>query len=195
MTDRRAWLTHITTVDKRPVSDLEWLALEFIAFNLRDEDRQEIMNNLPIRNNLYLCQTVMSAVAEKGVGWTVGFRGRPALAFGTFEQWPGNWQVFLFGTNDFQKALVAVKPLYERAVNHARTNGGRRLECRSHSDHTAAHRLLRILGWQCEGVLRRYGADGADYLQFAKLIRTTNATLPVTSKPTMQGAAMAAPLL
>jgi hypothetical protein len=31
-----------------------------------------------------------------------------------------------------------------------------------------AHRLVQFLGMQDEGVMRKYGPDGADYVRYAK---------------------------
>lgn len=45
--------------------------------------------------------------------------------------------------------------------------GARRLQAESHGNHAWAHRWLKLCGAEQEGVLRQYGKDGADYLQFS----------------------------
>ena len=164
------WLNKVAAGGKISIRPTEWLALEYIAFNLRQADKDEIFNNLHDANALELTAIVMQAVSRKGVSWVASLDGRPAAVLAVFEQWRGNWQIASFGTDNYHRAAVALKPKYYEAVDYARTNGGRRLECRSRFVHSSAQRLLGALGFTAEGTLRRYGADGSDYVQFARLL-------------------------
>jgi hypothetical protein len=162
------WLDTVTGKGRVTVRDLEWLPLEFICFHLRAEDSREIYGNLPSDNPLELAAMVFHAVGKKGVGWIANFDGRPTGAFGAFENWQGNWQVFSFGTHDYRRVVVTFKAKLDAAIKFALENGARRLECKSHAAHKEAHALLRVVGFECETVMRSYGRDGADYLLFSK---------------------------
>ena len=162
------WFDAMSGHGRITMHDLEWLPLEFIAFNMREEDRREIYGNLPSDNPLELAAMVFQAVGKKGVGWIASLDGRPTGAFGMFENWPGNWQVFSFGTNDYRRVVVTFREKLDTALKFARENGAHRVECKSHGTHKEAQALLRVVGFDLECVLRSYGRDGADYLLFTK---------------------------
>lgn len=162
------WLDTVTGPGRVTVHNLEWLPLEFIAFNLRSADRREVFGNLPSDNALELAAMVFHAVGKKGVGWIARFDGRPAGTIGCFENFPGNWQIFSFGTDAYRRVLPAFKPKLDALTNFSLENGARRLECKSHIMHTESQALLRIVGFTPEAVLRSYGRDGADYVLFSK---------------------------
>ena len=164
------WLDRVTGNGRISIKPMEWLALEYLTFNLRQADKDEIFNNLPVTNPLEVTAMVMQAVAKQGVGWVASLNGRPAACLAVFEEWHGNWQIASFGTDYYDRAAVALKPKFYEALDYAGTNGARRLECRSRFVHSSAQRLLGALGFTAEGTLRRYGADGSDYVQFARLL-------------------------
>ena len=50
---RLTWLEEVTAPGHNVVVEpMEWLALEFLCFNMRDVDRREIYGNLPTANPL-----------------------------------------------------------------------------------------------------------------------------------------------
>jgi hypothetical protein len=146
---------------------MEWLPLEYICFHLRAIDWQEIHGNLPSGNPLYLASMLMQAVARQGVGWVAFLGARPAAWLAVFEQWPGNWQVSLAGTDAFPGAILALRACWPKAVRYAVRHGCHRIEARSHDLHHEGRRLAKSFGAAHEGVLRAYGRDGHDYHQLA----------------------------
>jgi hypothetical protein len=149
------------------VTDMRWLDLEYIAFNMREIDRREIYGNLPDDNPLHLAALLMNAVAKKGVAWIAKYEGLPAAWLAFFEQWPGNWQVSLGGTEHVPKVLLALKSKVADGFRFAREHGAHRVECRNIASHREAEALVRCLGAEKEGVLRKYGRDGSDYHQWS----------------------------
>ena len=145
---------------------LEWLPLEFVCFNMREIDRHEIYSNLPTQNPLEWAAGVFAAVGRKGCGWTASFNGRPAAAMGVFENFPGNWQIFSFGTDDYIRVLVAFKPKWYAMLDYLKEHGGHRLECKSLSSHKEAHGFLKMIGFKPEAILDAYGRDREDYILF-----------------------------
>ena len=163
-----SWLDQVMGRGHIVVRDLTWLDCEYVAFHMRAIDKIEIYNNIDTDNEIVFVGLVMQAAA-KGMAWVATFDGRPAGVMGIAERWPGSWEVFAFGTEDFKRVLVALKPPLERAIKWAKKQGCHRIECRSHITHVKAHRLIRLMEFQQEGVLRRYGKDGNDYLVFSRL--------------------------
>jgi RimJ/RimL family protein N-acetyltransferase len=153
--------------DKIEAKPLNWFALEWIALNLRDRDKQEILGNMPTDNPLEVAAIVMHATAKKGVGWIGWLNSRPVAALGVFEQWPGNWQIWSFGTDDYRRAAPVFNRKFDLAMQYAIDHGCHRMECRSHANHVESHRLLTALGAEREGPLRQYGKDKADYIVFS----------------------------
>lgn len=160
------WLNNVTGKGKIAIAPLEWLPLEFVCFNMREIDRHEIYSNLPTQNPLEWAAGVFAAVGRKGCGWTASFNGRPAAAMGVFENFPGNWQIFSFGTDDYIRVLVAFKPKWYAMLDYLKEHGGHRLECKSLSSHKEAHGFLKMIGFKPEAILDAYGRDREDYILF-----------------------------
>lgn len=176
MLQPRTWLegtdTSVTGVGWRvSIEPMEWLTLEFLCFNMRAIDRQEISNMLPSDNPLEWAATIHHACGRdgKGVGWVARINGRPAATMGVFENFPGCWQLFSFGTDQYVRVLALFKPKLDLMWAFAREHGGHRVECKTHAQHITAHALCRIVGFTHEATFRNYGTDGADYLQFARV--------------------------
>jgi len=157
--------------DRCSIEAMEWLALEFLCFNMRAIDRHEISNMLPSHNPLEWAAMINQACGRdgKGVAWIARHNGRPAATLGVFEQYPCCWQLFSFGTDAYPRVLTQFSPKMELMWQYARDHGMHRVECKSHVDHKTGHTLLRILGFTKEATLRMYGSDGADYLQYSRL--------------------------
>jgi hypothetical protein len=164
------WLVRMCPGGKVKITDLEWNALEYLAFNMREIDKQEIFGNLPSDNPLELAAMVYQATAKNGYGWLGWFNGRPVAALGMFENFPGCWQVWSFGTQDYERVVAGFLHRFQQAIDAARGERGlHRIECRSIRIHSSAHKLLRVLGFKSEGVLEQYGRDRSDYFLFAKV--------------------------
>jgi hypothetical protein len=164
-----SWLSNVTGKGKITIAPLEWLPLEFVCFNMRDIDRHEIYSNLPTTNPLEWAAGVFAAVGRKGCGWHAAFNGRPAAVMGVFENFPGNWQIFSFGTDDYIRVLVAFKPKWYLMLDYLKEHGGHRLECKSLITHKEAHGFLRMMGFKAECVLDNYGRHREDYILFKQV--------------------------
>lgn len=163
------WLSTVTGYGKVTCEPLEWLALEFLCFNMREIDREEIYDNQQIDNPIGLAAALHHAIARNGCAWIARLNGRPAACLGVFENFPGNWQVFSFGTPDYRRTLVAFKPKLDNMLGFARARGMHRLECRSLAHHRDAHRITRFIGMKPEATLRAFGRARQDYIVFARV--------------------------
>lgn len=169
MLQRRSWLDDVTGFGKLDTEPMEWLPLEFLCFNMRASDYAEIRSMLPTDNPLEWAAMLHMAVAKKGCGWITRFNGRPAACMGLFENHPGNWQVFSFGTDLYPRVMVTFKPKIDLMIAYARDLGMHRLECKSISSHTLAHGCIRLVGMTHEATLKSYGRNREDYYVFARL--------------------------
>ena len=149
--------------DIRPISRS---AVEFVCLNMRAIDRAEVFGlrgyDLP---EAVANETIFAAAwGRAGVAF---HRGRPAAVVGVAPRWPGVWSAWAYGTEDFAKAALSVTRFALKDLKpFVLSRGGHRVEAASRIDHTEAHTWLRALGARDEGVLRGYGRDGADYVQF-----------------------------
>lgn len=168
MLAKNNWLDAVTGFGAIKVEPLEWLPLEFLCFNMRAIDREEIFGNVATENPLELAAQLHANIAKNGCGWIAKLNGRPAACMGVFENFPGNWQVFSFGTQDYMRVLVAFKPKLDKMIGFGLDNGMHRLECRSLADHHEAHRCIAFIDLQREATLRQYGRDGQDFALFAR---------------------------
>lgn len=151
------------------MAPMQWLDLEFICFNMREIDRHEIYANLPTSNPLEWAALVFQATSRKGCAWIASLDGRPAAVMGVFENFPGTWQIFSFGTDDYIRALVAFKPKWPLMQDYLKEHGGHRLECRSLLTHRQAHRFLQLMGFKAEAILDCYGRNREDYILFRQV--------------------------
>jgi len=167
---RLTWLEEVTAPGHNVVVEpMEWLALEFLCFNMRDVDRREIYGNLPTANPLEWAAMIHQGVARNGCAWIARCNGRPAAVMGVCENFPGNWQVFSFGTEKYRRVLVYFKPKLDLMIAFGRERGMHRLECKSLASHKDAHRCTRFLGLGDPVLLRKYGRDGDDFLLFSRV--------------------------
>lgn len=149
------------------ITNLDWVQLEFVCIHMREIDRREIYGNMLIDNPLQLTHMLMQAVSRLGVGWIGRYRGRPAAWIAFFEQWPGNWQITMGGTDDIRFVLFDFMPLAAKGFKFAVDNGAHRVECRSLAEHREAGKLAKLFGANLEGRLSGYGRDGSDYQSWA----------------------------
>src|SRR5262245_4323937 len=147
---------------------LEWLALEYLCFNMRPVDRTEIYNVLASDNPGEFAARRYQAVARNVCGWIAHLNGRPAACMGILENFPGNWQIYSFGTDAYIRVVATFWPKLRLMEAFGRDRGMHRLECKSRADHLGAHRGLYLMGLYPECTLPRYSRDGADYIQFGR---------------------------
>lgn len=94
--------------------------------------------------------------------------GRPAAVIGVSPKpWPGVWDAWAYGTDDLPKVSLSLTKYALRTLKpYLLTRGAHRLEAASRINHAEAHSWLRALGARDEGILHKFGRDGADYAMF-----------------------------
>lgn len=144
----------------------DYPAVSYISNFMRQADRDEIYNVIGHANPWLLARAAIDACGM-GHGVVAHVRGVPVAILGYHHLRPGVGVAFAFATDAFPRAALSLTRYALRVMRPMlRAQGYHRLECQSRYGHDAAHRWLEMMGFRCEGVLRKYGSDGSDYLQF-----------------------------
>ena len=142
-------------------------AVEYLTLNMREIDAREIYGLRGHDDPLLLAREVVIA-ATYGKAGIAEHKGRPCGIMGVSPLWPGVWAVWAFGTEEWAKGVIEISRFGRRVIDpFLRERGAHRAQCESHIEHSDAHRWLGVMGATCEGVLKGYGRDGADYLSFS----------------------------
>lgn len=145
---------------------LELGAVASVALRMREADAREIYACRWVRDPLSIAQTVAAAARFGFVALTPA--GSPAAVVAALEQWPGNYQVAMFATDDWPQVAWSTTRAVQRHMRPAMlAAGARRAEARSHAEHAHAHRWLGWLGFVAEARLADFGKDGEEFILFS----------------------------
>jgi len=105
-----------------------------------------------------------------GYSYVAWCRGKPVAAIGLMPFMGATWSAWMFGTSDNWRAVPEMTRFARWLVGHVKSEHGvRRLEARSHVDHTKAHGWLRrAFGCGDPIEMKNFGLDGETYLLFSK---------------------------
>lgn len=154
------------------LTDIDLPALEYIAFNLRAEDREEIFALLDHDNPVQFAWQAFWLFRNQGRARVAWHDGRPAAVIGLSENYPTVWQISMYGTPDFRAVVFECMRWARRNIAELMQPPfhGRRLQCDSRVGHAEAQRFLLALGARPEGPpMRYYGKDGSDYVRYVWL--------------------------
>jgi hypothetical protein len=136
---------------------------DVLAISAREPDAS-IMASLPDP------LAVAKQYRDSGPAWTGLLDGQPMVCSGVVILWPGlaeGWAL--------TSSLAAQYPLaFHRVIKHKlneliSANNLRRVQVAIPETHQVSCRWITHLGFNCEGIMPKYGPDGADYLRFARL--------------------------
>lgn len=150
------------------LTDIDLDSIHYIAFNMRECDKEEIFNVLDYDCPYQFGWDAYTIFRNKGrarIGW---HRGKPAAVVGLVEERPTVWIISLFGTDDLKHVMFEIMRWGRHAIAELATEfGGRRMQCDSRATHHESHQFLRALGARQEGEpMLNYGKDGGTYLRF-----------------------------
>ncbi len=144
-------------------------ALIHICHHMRADDEREVFNAIGHRNRTMLARQTLDA-GRMGSAVIAGIDGRPTAVMGTFPIRTGVCSAFCYSTDGFGSVALTLTRYALRVLRPALIESGyHRLQCESRVDHVEAHRWLERMGFQREGVLRKFGSDGSDYYQYAAI--------------------------
>jgi hypothetical protein len=153
------------------LTDIDYFAIEYIVMHMRPRDHDEVFGIINHDDPLQFAMDATGYIRNAGRGRVAWHNGRPAGLMAFVELRPGVWEVWAFGTEDFQPVVFELmRWCRKEARDILRHCKGHRLQCYSRADYGEAHKLIAAMGGKREGsVLRRFGKDGADYQTFVWL--------------------------
>jgi hypothetical protein len=149
---------------------VNWVHLWKMMTNLREKDRAEVYALLAYENDYRFAFESAAAISNLGRGALFWVDGKPT-ALGAFtEHWPGVWNVWMIGTEDFDHCVMPLMRWVRTTAREILDDvGGHRLQCESMSTYKDAHKMIRALGGIEESVMRGRGKNGEDYKMFVWL--------------------------
>lgn len=160
------------------LTDVTYTALEYVCMNMRAADAREVYALRPHDNPLQLAAESFAAIRGQGRGRIGWWRGRPAAVAAFTEAWPGTWEIWMFGTDEFRNCAIDLIRWFRKEANDIlKVCDGRRLQCDSAAYHEEAHRLIRAAGGVEEARFRKYGKHGDDFIRFVWLNGENDAVL------------------
>lgn len=144
--------------------DADYESLLHICENLREADREEVFatnwGNDPAR----LAAITFSLGSFQ---WVAELDGKPVASIGAHPVWPGVWQVWAFGTDDFMKVVRTLTKHVKRFMWPALENtDAHRIQCFAMQSHEQACRWLEFLGAHPETVMENFGRDKQPFVLY-----------------------------
>ena len=111
-------------------------------------------------------------LADKGNAYTLFVKDKPIVAGGIFILWQGvaeGW--VLANQNIYDVKFLAAKEIKIRTDLLCKKNKIKRLQTSVKAEFTTGVRFANWLGLKTEGLMKKYGPDGSDYLRMAKIYK------------------------
>lgn len=113
-------------------------------------------------------------VARMALGADLAFcvyhKSLPAAIYGAWQDHPGVWECFGFGTDhwidEWRYVTVSARRNMMKKIEET---GAHRVQCMSPAHHEDTHDWLRFLGLKYEVDMPKYGVHGEDFKMFAWL--------------------------
>lgn len=103
-----------------------------------------------------------------GHGFAYFYKDKICAVAGIVPIWEGCGEAWAIPTNSITKQKIAVGRHFKRTFDMvARDLKMRRVQAAVKVDQEEAHKLAKFVGMQEEGLMRKYGPDGADYVRYA----------------------------
>lgn len=101
--------------------------------------------------------------------FTFLFDDEPIAILGGIPILPGVMQLWGLVSDSVKKCPITFHKVVKRMSEEYLKGNYQRLQMTVRSDHPEGSKWARALGFQCEGIMRKYGPDGSDYLMFSKV--------------------------
>tara|TARA_R110000803_G_scaffold67203_1_gene128839 strand:- start:9989 stop:10465 length:477 start_codon:yes stop_codon:yes gene_type:complete len=108
--------------------------------------------------------------AQPGLSWTGIYNNKIVLCFGVRQVWPNVAEAWLLPSpliNDH--ALSVVRTARKIFSDIFKTEAFSRVHISVDSANDSAFKFAKALGFETEGILRKYGPDGSDYYMMARI--------------------------
>ena len=109
-------------------------------------------------------------LADRGNAYTLFFNNKPVVAGGICILWNGVAEGWVIANkNIFDIKFLAAKEIKIRTDELCKKNNIKRLQTSVKADFKAGVRFASWLGLETEGLQKKYGPDGTDYLRMARI--------------------------
>jgi hypothetical protein len=139
--------------------------VSFIAANLRQQDRREIMATVAVHN--VWAAVIGLAASDTSQAWCAWLDGQPVGIAGfsvPIPLQPHIGQAWAFGSERFRRVVPALTRFVVAEWPALLADiGVSRLEMRSLADHDIAHRWLSGMGVRREAIMPGYGVNGETF--------------------------------
>lgn len=138
--------------------------LMHVAERLRAADKEEVFATHWDDNPAGL---VARTIQAGDFQWVAELDGEPVASIGAMPVWPGVWQVWAFGTDDFTKVARTLTKHVKRFMYPAlERTSAHRIQCFAMKSHTEACRWLEFLGAEAEATLPNFGRDRQEFVLY-----------------------------
>ena len=135
-----------------------------VCRNLRELSREEMYMTSEIEEPDLLAEQMVGDRLQ----WVAYHDGKPAAVIGARQAHPGVWNLYGFGTDDYEHIMLEVTKHARRVMMpEVKATGAHRAQALSPADHVETHKWLRFLGAKEEARLGGFGKNGEDVLVFA----------------------------
>jgi hypothetical protein len=112
----------------------------------------------------------VAQAAEPDASWTGMFHGKPVVCFGIRTIFPGVGEAWLLPGADIDRHAISVCRGSRRIYQHFINEGVfRRIHVVVDPANDTAFRFAKWNGFDVEGIMRKFGADGSDHLLMARI--------------------------
>lgn len=153
------------------LTELDLISTEYICLNMREADRRELLAQRAHDSAIHFAWEAYHGIKANGRGRIAWHKSKPAALAALTEIWPGRFQVWMFGTDDFKAAAIPLLRWFRKeAADILTVVKANRLDCDSIADHHEAHAMIEAMGGVKDGpVMRRYGKNGEDFQRYVWL--------------------------
>jgi RimJ/RimL family protein N-acetyltransferase len=116
---------------------------------------------------LYNYETYGAELKKAGMAYTaVDNEGRIIGCAGIIKIWTGRGEAWALFGGGWQRHYIGITKAVLRGL---RLSNLRRIEANVRADFDKAQAWITYLGFNEEGYMRKYGADGADFIRYARI--------------------------
>lgn len=140
-----------------------------VALNMRQRDYEEIAALCFCENRKELADQLARSWADHKTTIVCGTKELGGIAALTYiPMRKGVWNLGLFATNNFQKIHLSLTKLVINSIIPVLDNANaHRVEAQSIAGYKTVHNWLKFLGLKEESVLKGYGRNKEDFINFA----------------------------
>ena len=108
---------------------------------------------------------------EIGMSFTGLINDKPIAAGGVFHLWDGVAEGWVLASKEIYKyPIFCAKHIKRRTEIIIKANNIKRLQTSVKADCDVALRFAKWMGLKEEGIMKKYGPDGSDFIRFARII-------------------------